>query len=91
MIEFAIVMVVKQNTSDGKKEPSMLPLQASRSSRPSKLKAPKQVENGHICMNRRKQTSYVKTIDLVALFTFALTYIMYNCFYFVSLMQSPDE
>ena len=93
MIEFAIVMIVKQNTSDGKQEPSMLPLcsNSEGSVEAMLLHAFKQVENGHICMNRRKQTSYVKTIDLIALFTFALTYILYNCFYFVSLMQSPDE
>ena len=93
MIEFAIVMIVKQNTSDGRKEPSMLPLctNSEGSVEAMLLHAFKQVENGHICLNKRKHTSYVKTIDLVALFSFAITYIAYNCFYFTSLMQSPEE
>ena len=93
MIEFAIVMIVKQNTSDGRQESSLVPL-CTNSEGPIEtllLQALKQVENGHVCMNRKKPTSYVKTIDLVALFSFAITYIIYNCFYFVSLMQAPEE
>ena len=93
MIEFAIVMVVKQNTSDGKQHSSRIPLctNSEGSVEAMLLQALRQVENGHVCMNKKKSTSYVKTIDLVALFSFAITYIIYNCFYFVTLMQSPEE
>ena len=89
MIEFAIVLVVKQKRWTRKKSRSVKkPIKEENESTETMLvQTLKYLENGTIFMSQDNPRSCVRMIDFVALFTFSITYLLYNCIYFTQLLH----
>ena len=92
MIEFAIVLVIRQRKwarkrNKATKHPAK---EENASSETLLVQTLKQLENGVILMVQDNPTSFVRMIDYIALLTFSITYLAYNCIYFAQLMYSYD-
>ena len=92
MIEFAMVLVIKQrNWARKKKRTTKIPPKEDFvSSETLLVQTLKHLENGMTLMVQDNPTSFVRMIDYIALLTFSITYLAYNCIYFAQLMYSYD-
>ena len=88
MIEFAIVLVVRQRRWTRKKSRSVKkPIKEENDSTETMLvQTLKYLENGTMFIGQDNPRSFVRMIDFVALFTFSITYLLYNCIYFTQLL-----
>ena len=92
MVEFAVVLVIKQRKGARKrKSTAKTPMKEENVSSESLLfQTLKRLENGMTLMVQDNPTSIIRMIDYIALLTFSITYLSYNCFYFAQLMYSYD-
>ena len=92
MIEFAMVLVIKQRKWAKKKKRTTKGLTKEDNVYTETLlvQTLKHLENGMTLMVQDNPTSFVRMIDYIALLTFSITYLAYNCIYFAQLMYSYD-
>ena len=92
MIEFAMVLVIKQRKWAKKKKRTTKGLTKEDNVYTETLlvQTLKHLENGMTVMVQDNPTSFVRRVDYIALLTFSITYLAYNCIYFAQLMNSYD-
>ena len=92
MIEFAMVLVIKQRKWAKKKKRTTKGLTKEDNVYTETLlvQTLKHLENGMTVMVQDNPTSFLRMIDYIALLTFSITYLGYNFIYFAQLMNSYD-
>ena len=92
MIEFAMVLVIKQRNWARKRKRTIKTStkEDNVSSETLLVHTLKHLENGMSLMVQDNPTSFVRMIDYIALLTFSITYLAYNCIYFAQLVYSYD-
>ena len=90
MIEFAVVLIVKQSRWSKKKKKSTKKMIKDQAEHTETLlvQTLKHLENGITFMGQDSPRSCVRMIDFIALLSFSVTYFIYNCIYFARLMQT---
>ena len=88
MIEFAIVLVVKQRRWARKKKRSTKKMAKDQKESTDTLlvQTLTHLENGMTFMGQDSPRSCVRLIDFIALLSFSATYFLYNFIYFAQLM-----
>ena len=92
MIEFALVLVVKQRKwAQKRKFASTKSMKEENASSEALLvQTLKHLENGMTFMGQDNPRSFVRRIDYIALIIFFVTYFAYNCIYFAQLLYLND-
>ena len=95
MIEFAIVLVVKQRKwARKRKKATQKPMKVvgngmaieNTSTETLLVQTLKHLENGMTFMGQDNPRSFQRMIDYIALLIFSVTYFAYNCIYFARLL-----
>ena len=92
MIEFALVLVVKQRKWAQKRKFASTKSMKEENA-PSEallVQTLKHLENGMTFMGQDNPRSFVRRIDYIALIIFFVTYFAYNCIYFAQLLYLND-
>ena len=85
MMEFAIVLLIKQRCSDENLDTRRRPIHKNKTNVEDMEKSAisKILEKANAHPVYEKTYSFTEKIDFIALFVFAMSYFMFNCVYFV--------